>query len=170
MFFHSFIFKCKLPKTQYSSYLSHHVWEVGSRLKSQTFFKYFVQRKTNYLKTFSKFCFFNFFMFDVEPKVVNNKIPEAKPSHLTNDLQLTSQTVRFYLPAYFIFWWKVCFSFWFQILTKFYYTLLSWFVMFLILKTHKKYYYVSHNDCEVVHDCNKRQFIHSFCFMENNRP
>ena len=40
-------------------------------------------------------------MFDV--KVFNNKISEAKPLHLTNDLQLTSQTVRFYLPTHFIF-------------------------------------------------------------------
>ena len=84
MFSHSFIFKCKLPKTQYSSHLSHHVWEVGSRLKSQTFLKFFVQRRTNFFKPFSELYFFNFFIFDV--KLFNNKISETKPSHLTNDL------------------------------------------------------------------------------------
>ena len=35
VFFHSFIFKRKLPKTKYLSYLPRHVWEVGSWLKSQ---------------------------------------------------------------------------------------------------------------------------------------
>ena len=56
----------------------------------------------NFPKVFySNLCFFNFFLFKINK--LKDKISEIKHSHLSNGLQITSQTVHFFVS------WKTSF-------------------------------------------------------------
>ena len=65
-------------------------------------FIFFVSCKTVFPKSFClKLRFFNSFTFEFN--IFNDKIPETKHSHLSNGLQITSQTVQFFVS------WKTSF-------------------------------------------------------------
>ena len=61
VFFRSFILRCKLPKTKYSSYLSRHIWEVVHDYKKllTVHFSLFDEKKLPQIFGL-KLCFFTF--------------------------------------------------------------------------------------------------------------
>ena len=100
VFFCSFILRCKLPKTKYSSYLSRHIWEVIHDYKKllTVHFSLFHEKQTT-PNFWLKIVFFYFSLFEFN--VFNEKIPQTKRLRLWNVSQLISiNIVHFYSPAH----------------------------------------------------------------------
>lgn len=111
---HSFIAKfnasMKIPLTKYSLRFLTRFWS-GSRLWKNCPLILFHAKQ----RIFSELCSSNFFMFEFN--VFSDKIPGTKYLNLSNGPQLTSWTVKFYIPTHFnLVWWKL--YFFFKILAK----------------------------------------------------